>query len=251
MEKKIKIKRKSLICASIVVILVVVIFRCYASGSFTAKGLTYRPDPYAVRIGDGIMEEWHDFYDTISGIPDAIGHRSDSESDRGYYKYFSTYEGKPLYYNDRHGFYVVLPDGMGYNQSGEYTMGAHSNEFYNNDTTLVVSAGAMYYDVILCDEPTYGDTLKIEERQLLSELGDFKLTEISPDVWISQGRIDHDNPDNPPADRFIRKWLLKKDIEERECEMSVTIYFNDSLEYRLPEFEKIINQFPDKPNFRH
>ena len=76
-------------------------------------------------------------------------------------------------------------------------------------------------------------------------MGNHSTKRLSNDVWLSEGQIDHNNPDNPPADRFIRKWILKKDIEDRECEISITIYFNDSLEYRLPEFEKILNQFPN------
>lgn len=204
-------------------------------------------DSYIIKIGDGTIQEWYDVHDSIPGLTNTIGHRSDTESSWGFYKYFSSYEGKHVYYNDRHGFYVSLPDGIGYNQYGENMMGAHSNEFYNNDTTLVLSAGAMYYDAVLCDEPNFADTLKISELRHLIKLGNCMPTEISTDVWVSEGKINHADPENPPADRFIRKWLLKKDIEGRECEMSLTIFFNDTLKYRLPEFENIINQFPNKP----
>ncbi len=207
-------------------------------------------DSYVVKIGDGIMQEWYDVNDSIPGLPNTIGHRCDTESSWGLVKYFSTYGDKPVYYNDRHGFYVELPFGMGYNQSGENVMGAHDNEFYNADTTLVVSAGAMFYDVVLDDIPQYADSLLSYEKDFLNKIGKHTFKEVSPNVWISNGRIDHSDEENPPADRFIRKWLLKKDISDRECHMSLTIYFNDSLEYRLPEFERIINQFPYKPNFK-
>lgn len=205
---------------------------------------------YVVKVGDGILQEWYDKADSIPDIPGTIAHRSNSASGWGHYKYFSTKDGKPLYYNDRHGFYVELPDGMGYNQYGENMMGCHSNSFFNNDTTLVVSAHALFYDVLLVDYPNYVDTMIIQERQFLKSMGDCKTNELSPDEWISEGRIDHADPDNPPADRFLRKWILRKDIEDRECEMSITIYFNDSLSYRLPEFKRIISQFPDMPTLR-
>lgn len=126
-------------------------------------------------------------------------------------------------------------------------MGAHDNEFYNADTTLVVSSSSLYYDVVLYDIPQYADSFVSYERDFLNKMGEHTIKRLSPYVWLSEGRIDHNNKNNPPADRFIRKWLLKKDIENRECHMSLTIYFNDSLEYRIPEFEKIINQFPNMP----
>lgn len=204
-------------------------------------------DSYVVKVGDGILQEWYDEPDSIPGIKGAVAHRSDIDSSYGFYRYFSTKAGKPIYYNHRHGYYVLLPNGMGYNQFGENEMGSHGNEFYNNDTTLVVSVNAMFYDVVLVDEPHYIDSLKIYEQKFLNGLGDVKTDKVSSVEWISQGQIDHTNTDNPPADRFIRKWLLKKDIEDRESYMELTIYFNDSLSYRIPEFENIIKQFPNLP----
>lgn len=205
-------------------------------------------DSYVVKVGDGIIQEWYDEADTIPGISGTIAHRSNIDSSYGFYRYFSTRNGNPLYYNTRHGFYVLLPEGLGYNQYGENMMGSHNNEFYNNDTTLVVSAAASFYDVVSLDVPDYIDSLKIWEHQFLAKLGPHKIKEITPDEWISEGVIDHTISDNPPADRFIRKWLLKKDIDNRECEMTLIIYFNDSLSYRLSEFEDIISHFPNMHN---
>lgn len=202
---------------------------------------------YVTKVGNGIFQEWYDEMDSIPGISGTIAHRSNIDSSYGFFKYFSTKNGKSLYYNDRHGYYVLLPDGLGFNQYGENMMGGHGNEFYNNDTTLVVSVGAMFYDAVLCDIPNYVDSLQVQERQYLAELGQSKIKKITPIEWISEGFIDHANPNNPPADCFIRKWLLKKDIEDRECEMSVIIFFKDSLSYRLSEFEGIISQFPNIP----
>lgn len=204
-------------------------------------------DSYVVSVGDDTLQEWYDEPDSVPGIKGTVAHRSDIDSSYGFNRYFSTKNGKPIYYNGRHGYYVVLPNGMGYNQFGENQMGSHGNEFYNNDTTLVVSVNAMFYDVVLVDEPHYVDSLKIYERQFLNDMGDVKTDKLSSVEWISKGLINHSNPDNPPADRFIRKWLLKKDIEDRESYMELTIYFNDSLSYRLPEFENIIKQFPNLP----
>ncbi|MCM1142038.1 MAG: YdcF family protein [Muribaculum sp.] len=204
-------------------------------------------DSYVVSVGNDILQEWYDEVDSVPGIKGAVAHRSDIDSSYGFYRYFSTKNGKHIYYNVRHGYYVVLPNGMGYNQSGENMMGIHGNEFYNNDTTLVVSVYAMYYDVILLDEPHYVDSLKIYERQFLKEMGDVKTDKLSSVEWISQGRISHSSSENSSADRFIRKWLLKKDIDGRECEMELTIYYNDTLSYRLPELEHIIKQFPNLP----
>lgn len=126
-------------------------------------------------------------------------------------------------------------------------MGGHDNEFYNADTTLVVSAYAMYYDAVLVDEPHYTDSLAMYEQKFLSDMGTHRVHKLSPEVWFSEGRIFHSNKENPPADRFIRKWLLKKDIEGRECQMALTIYFNDSLEYRIDELRNIVTTFPEKP----
>ncbi len=204
-------------------------------------------DTYAVRVGSGIVQEWKDIKYSVPGMPNAVTHMNQMAVFPDSYKYISTYEDKSVYYNSTHGFYVSLPAGMGYNQCGEDGMACHSNEFYNNDTTLVVSAGGMYYDALLQDYPHFADTLKSQEREYLIELGNCKPREVSPNVWVSEGRVNHAIPGNPPADRFIRKWLLKKDNNNRDSYMSLEIYFNDSLEYRLPEFKRIIDRFPGVP----
>lgn len=202
---------------------------------------------YAIHMPNGQFQDWQDEPDSISGIKGAEAHISYADVRWGFCKEFSTANGKPFYYNGRHGFYAVLPKGMGYNQSGENEMGGHYNMFYNSDTTLVVSASAMFYDVVLYDYPEYADSLKAAELDFLNSIGKHTLRNPSSYILISKGRIDHKNADNPQADHYIRKWLLKKDISNRECQMELTIYFNDSLSYRMPEFESIIEQFPDKP----
>lgn len=205
---------------------------------------------YAIASPSGQLQNWYDEPDSVPGVQNSCGHRSNDDSKRGYYKYFSTFKGKPFYYNSRHGFYVLLPEGMGYNQSGENMMGAHSNEFYNADTTLVVSVGASFYDVVLVDNPNYVETLKLNEKKFMTQMRNHTTRQLTPDIWISEGRINHVDPENPPADRYLRKWLLKKDIAGRECEMSLTIYFNDTLANRIQEFENIINQFPNLPKLK-
>lgn len=204
-------------------------------------------DIYVVKTPSGQMEDWYDKPDSIPGLTSTIGHYSNVDSSWGYYKYFSTVSGKPVYYNNRHGYYVLLPEEMGYSQSGENMMGAHGNEFYNTDTTLVVSAYAMFYDAALVDEPHLADTLRIDELEYLHRLGDISFITNQKDCVVSKIRINHDDKENPPADYCLRKWLLKKDIEDRECHFVLTIFYADSLSYRLSEFESIIYQFPNSP----
>lgn len=198
------------------------------------------------------FEDW--YYDPSYPVPNHWTFRSVADRGYGFLKVISSnttdLDGNLSYYNSRHGYYVLLPDGMGVNQRGENIMGGHDNEFYNEDTTLVVSSAALFYDVVLIDIPQYADSLFSYEIDFLNKLGKHTIRKVSPNGWVSNGRIDHTDKENPPADQFIRKWLLKKDIEERECQMSLTIFFSDSLEYRLPEFEKIVTHFPDKPNFQ-
>lgn len=206
----------------------------------------------AVEVAPGQLEDW--FYDSSYPVPNHWTFRSNADRGYGFLKVISSdttsLHGNLMYYNSRHGYSVNLPKGMGINQRGENMMGGHENEFYNADTTLVVSVHSLYYDAILVDYPDYADSLAVYEKDFLHKLGSHYTKRLSNDVWLSEGRIDHNNPDNPPADRFIRKWLLKKDIDDRECEMSITIYFNDSLVYRLSEFERILNQFPDYPKVK-
>lgn len=124
-------------------------------------------------------------------------------------------------------------------------MGAHENEFYNSDSTVVISAYAMYYDAVLVDEPHYADSLIIRHKDYLNELGSIRFSVNKPDTIIAMGRVNHNNPDNPPAELFMNKWLLKKDIAGRECEMSVTIFYNDTVPNYEPGYLDIIYDFPD------
>lgn len=198
------------------------------------------------------FEEW--YYDPSYPVPQHWTFRSDADSKYGFLKVVSSdtpgWDGNISYYNSRHGFYVKHPKGMGFNQRGENMLGVHDNEFYNSDTTLVVATSAIFYDVVLVDIPQYADTLIAYEKNFLNKMGEHTFKNISTDTWVSEGRIDHSDKENPPADRFLRKWLLKKDISRRDCQMSLTIYFHDSLEYRLPELEEIIAQFPDRPDMK-
>ena len=211
----------------------------------TAQDVPAEPD-----TGPVLKEpEWVTETDTIPGFGTAQYHYIPQKDDDVVYRSFWTTEkGKPFYYNSRHGFFVTLPEGFGRRQSGELTWGGHDNEFYNADTTVVISAFASYYDAVLLDYPHYADTLRMRERERLSQLGKHTVRQLTPDCWFSQGRINHSNPDNPPAGRFMRKWLLKKDIEGRECDMVLMIYFDDtSREYRSGVLKEIIDHFPDAP----
>ena len=138
---------------------------------------------------------------------------------------------------------------MGFSQTGEFIIGAHGNTFFNADSSLILSACSLYYDVLLDDNPNYVDSLIVYEKELLNSLGEYTLHQENSGIWSSNGRINHSDPSNPPTDRFLRKWLLKKDCDNRECQMELTIFYRDSLAYRLPEFEKIIQEFPDSPKY--
>ena len=192
--------------------------------------------------------EWVTETDTIPGFGTAQYHYiPQKDDDRVYRSFWTTEKGKPFYYNSRHGFFVTLPEGFGRRQSGELTWGYHHNEFYNADTTVVISAGASYYDAVLLDYPHYPDTLRAFERKFLRQLGKYTVRQLTTDCWVSQGRIDHSNPDNPLADRFMRKWLLKKDVDGRECDMVLTIYYDDGSVISIEELKQIIDLFPDAP----
>lgn len=210
----------------------------------------------ACEVAPNHLEEW--YYEPMYKVPGHWTFCSNADSQYGVIKIISSdtpdLNGNLSYYNTRHGYYVKLPKGIGINQTGENIMGAHGNEFYNSDTTLIVSTSAMFYDILLDDHPNYTDTLKKVEKDFLTSMGEHTTHKVSPDMWITEGHITHFDSEEPwwdsykKTDRYIRKWLLKKDIRDRECEISLTIYFNDSLKYRLPEFENIINQFPDLPS---
>lgn len=206
----------------------------------------------AKEVAPNHYEDW--FYDPSMPVSGLWTFRSVADRGYGFHKLISSnttdLNGQLSYHNSRHGYSIQMPKGMGINQRGENMMGGHDNEFYNADTTLVISSGASYYDVLLDDYPNYVDSLRLHEKEFLDKLGSYTFLQKDSHEWVSKGRIDHNNISNPPADCFIRKWLLKNDIEGRECHMSLTIYFNDSLKYRIPEFEKIINQFPVIPSIK-
>ena len=170
-----------------------------------------------------------------------------SKEENGYYKCFNSKNDTTFYYNNRHGYYVLLPRGMGENQRGEHLLGAHSNEFYNHDTTLVVSCNALFYDVLLDDSPEYQDSLHLYEIEYLKEKGSVDFLINTPDTIITKVKIDRSNPENPQADFLLSKWVIKKDIDNRECHMELYIWYNDSLKNREPEFLRIIEIFPDNP----
>lgn len=204
----------------------------------------------AIEVAPGRLEDW--YYDPSCPDPRPNQWCFRSSADRGYgfIKVVSSdstnLRGHLSYYNTRHGYHVLLPEGMGLNQRGENMMGGHDNEFYNNDTTLVVAAYGHYYDVVLVDIPEYADTIRRDEIEFLHTLSkNPKILTHEIDMIVSEGEIDHTNPDNPPADRFRRKMVMRKDRENREADMTVTIYYNDTLSYRMPEFDRIINTFPD------
>lgn len=192
------------------------------------------------------FEEWRTESQNIEGM-DVVGWLCNADSSWGFYKYYTMHSDTPFYYNSRHGYHVLLPKGFGIRQSGENMMGAHGNEFYNNDTTLVISSYAIYYDAVLVDEPHITDTLRRDEKKRIIELSpSAKIRESGDTIW-AEGRIDHSSPENPPADRFLSKFLLKKDIENRETHQEIIIYFSDSLTYKEAELREIINKFPDNP----
>lgn len=185
--------------------------------------------------------------EVIVNLENTNRHYSTSEEEKGYYKCFNSKNDTTFYYNGRHGYYVLLPRGLGENQRGENLLIAHSNEFYNYDTTLVVSCNALFYDVLLDDFPKYQDSLHLYEIQYLKEKGSVDYLINTPDTIIAKVKIDRSNPENPPADFLLSKWVIKKDINNRECHMELYIWYNDSLKNREPEFLKIIEIFPDNP----
>lgn len=225
-----------------------------AAGKFEESNAVeedYGEHTYEVKLPDGTSERWSDEpYETpeISGV---VKHYRTFTEDGDNIKAFMTKDGHPFYYNSTHNFYTALPEGIGYYQAGEPVLGGHYNEFYNADTTLIITAGGLYYDALLDDYPDYADTLRKLETEKLRELGQHTLRRISPSQWVSEGRIDRSNPDNPAPDRFIRKWMLLNNSSGRESEVTLTIYYRDSLSDRLPEFRDIIDRFPAPPSFNH
>lgn len=109
----------------------------------------------------GQLEDW--FYDPSYPMPDHWTFRSIADKDYGFLKVISldttSLNGNMMYYNFRHAHSVNIPKGMGVNQRGENMMGEYGNEFYNVDTTLVVSVYGFNYDAVLVDTPNYAVSL--------------------------------------------------------------------------------------------
>ena len=199
----------------------------------------------AVEVAPGIREDWYSQPDSIKGRP-VKTFRSNSEQGYGFFKIFGEMKGKRFYYNTTHGFFLWLPKELGFNQAGENMMGAHENEFYNADTTLVINARGGYYDAVLVDEPNFADSLRRQHLDYLGDLGKVTYLKNTPDTIVCEVKIDHRKSDFPPQDILLSKWILKKDIDNRETQMTLSIFLKDSLSYRLPELKEIINLFPDE-----
>lgn len=200
-------------------------------------------------LGSENMEsgKWIEEHDTIPGVSNVILHRYLPNYDDGTIKLFHSKDSQEFYYNTRHGFYVLLPKEMGYNQQGEPQLGGHFNEFYNVDSTLVISCGGMFYDVLLDDHPHYADTLRNSHLNELRSKGKVQFLSRKSNEIVAKVLLDRKNKDNPPSDYLLSKWILKKDIGQRECYMELNVLYNDSLKNRESEFLNIINKFPNNP----
>lgn len=209
-----------------------------ADKSSTNKGGARR-----VEVSPGVFEKWYSQTENLAGR-NVTFHYSPNE-DESFFKVFGETDGSRFYYNNRHGYFVWLPKGLGYNQVGEAAIGAHDNQYANADNSLVLTAYAMYYDILLEDEPDYAKTLYADEKKYLKKSGTVTFVQNKSDLIVAKGRLKE--PEYPNSNNYIHKWLLKKDIEGRECEISLTVYYADSLSHREQEFMRIINQFPDVP----
>ena len=187
---------------------------------------------------------WFIMPDSLSQITGSIKHYNNKDH---LWKKFSSANGEHFYYNERHGYYVMLPEDMGYLQSGEVGIGSHSNEFYNIDTTVVISSYAFFNDVVLLDNPHYEDSIRYRKKEYFKRLGNPQYIKNNLNEITAKGKIDHSNPDNPPADYYISKLIFKKDIDDRECEMNLTIFYEEKHKSREKEFLDIIRKFPEKP----
>lgn len=262
MKKNLNQTLKSLvIVAGVAAILLVVYLAFRRPGPLKSPSLSLGPHPEPAEAAAPVKEEvgnemeegvdydvWVEEPDTLSGVKGAVLHWFRTSDPYGPFKSFSSIGGRRFYFNLRHGFYVALPKEMGYAQRGAPMLGGHWNEFYNSDTTLVVTCDAMFYDVILLDYPDYEDTLRRNHLKTLRTIGKVKLLDYSPHAITAKITVDHSDEDNPGADYCLSKFVLKKDIEDRECEMNLRIWYADSLRYREKEFLSILNRFPDKPS---
>lgn len=192
-------------------------------------------------------DKWIKEPDTVPGVSNVILHKYLSSHDNGFYKFFNSKGSQKFYYNSRHRYFVLLPKEMGFIQQGESQLGAHGNEFYNIDTTLVLSCGAIFYDVVLIDNPHYEDTLKNNHLNYLKAKGNVHLLSNNHNEIVAKVVINKTNPQNPPSDYLLSKMVLKKDINNRECDMTLDIWYNDTLKHRESELLNIITKFPNNP----
>lgn len=192
-------------------------------------------------------DKWIEEPDSVSGVTNSILHRCLSSRYDGYEKLFNSKGSQKFYYNGRHGYYVLLPKELGPLQQGEPQLGSHWNEFYNKDTTLVVTCGATFYDVLLDDHPHWEDSLRNNHLKGLNAKGNVQFLSRKPNEIVAKVFINRTATENPQSDYLLSKWILKKDINNRECDMSLEIWYNDTLKYRESELLDIINKFPNNP----
>ena len=190
---------------------------------------------------------WKEEPATIRGLSDVILHRYLPSHDNGVDKFFYSKGNQKFYYNSSHSYFVLLPNDMGYLQHGEPQLGGHWNGFYNQDSTLVISSGGLFYDVLLDDHPHWEDSLRNNHLKELNSRGKVKFLSKKPTEIVAKVFIDKNNSENPHADYLLSKWILKKNLENRECDISLDIWYSDSLKHRESEFLNIINKFPNNP----
>ena len=255
MKKFIKYPLIGIGCLFALVIVFIILVLCgvfrheprFVSGTYQINQQTEGNETVSPESENSEYDIWIEEPDSVPKVPNSILHRFLSSQDNGFYKLFNSTGSQKFYYNGRHGYYVLLPKEMGYLQQGESQLGAHGNEFYNSDTTLVIACGAIFYDVVLDDIPHYEDTLRYRHIKWLKEIGEVQFLSRKPNSIVAKVLIDRTNTENPPSDYLLSKWVLKKDIGNRECDMSLDIWYNDTLQYRESELLNIINKFPNNP----
>ena len=192
--------------------------------------------------------EWVEEPDTLCDVEGAVYHWYIPEKKYMYYRVFHSLGDRKFYYNKRHGFYVLLPDGMEYNQGGESIMGGHFNGFSNDDGSLSISASASYYDVFLLDDPGLPKTMMKKHIRSLRDRGKVSFFTRTPDEATVKVKINHSDPENKiEEDYFLSKFVLRKDVFGRECGMELIISYTDSMKFMENELIKILHKFPDNP----
>ena len=194
----------------------------------------------------GEMEDWLNYRDQLRGKSVRI-YYSRAKQGEGLYKTFGVMDDKPYYYNDMHNYFLWLPKGIGYIQRGENLIGAHGDEFYNSDSTLVVNVFGRNFSDIIHEIPNYADTLRVQQLENLHHLGQVQFLKNTTDTIIAEVKIDHTKGANHLTDIMLSKYILSHGAYYHEIELSLSIYFADSLSYRKAEFFKILNSFPNFP----